>query len=79
MKCPHCGEAISSISCQSCGGGIPEKSLFCCWCGHPIKKEEPVDVESFERIPCHDGTCIGIVNEKGVCNICGKPYTGNTA
>jgi hypothetical protein len=66
---------IPSISCSSCGGEIPEKSLFCCWCGKPEKKEEPVD--SSERIPCRDGTCIGTVNEKGVCNICGKPYAGN--
>jgi hypothetical protein len=25
---------------------------------------------------CSDGNCIGVVNEKGVCHICGKPYTG---
>lgn len=75
MKCPHCGEAISSISCQNCGGELPEKSLFCCWCGNPVKKEERID--SSERIPCIDGTCIGVINEKGVCNICGKPYAGN--
>jgi len=75
MKCPHCGEVIPSNSCSSCGGEIPEKSLFCCWCGKPAKKEESVD--SSERIPCRDGTCIGTVNEKGVCNVCGKPYAGN--
>jgi hypothetical protein len=75
MKCPHCGEVIPSISCSSCGGEIPEKCLFCCWCGKPAKKEESVD--SSERIPCRDGTCIGTVNEKGVCNVCGKPYAGN--
>jgi len=72
MKCPHCGESISSISCQNCGGEVPEKSLFCCWCGNPIEKQEQTDLS--ERIPCIDGTCIGVINEKGVCNICGKPY-----
>lgn len=25
------------------------------------------------RISCSDENCIGIINEKGVCNICGKP------
>ncbi len=75
MKCPYCGEMISSISCQNCGGEIPEKSNFCCWCGNPAKKEEPIDFS--ERVPCSDGTCVGIINEKGVCNICGKPYAAN--
>ena len=29
-----------------------------------------------ERISCSDGTCTGIINEKGFCNICGKPSKG---
>jgi hypothetical protein len=29
-----------------------------------------------ERILCSDGTCTGIINEKGFCNICGKPLQG---
>jgi len=29
-----------------------------------------------ERISCSDGTCTGIINERGVCNICGKPLKG---
>ena len=29
-----------------------------------------------ERISCSDGTCTGIINEKGFCNICGKPLQG---
>ena len=29
-----------------------------------------------ERISCSDGTCTGIINERGVCNICGKPSKG---
>jgi soluble cytochrome b562 len=27
-----------------------------------------------DRIPCSDESCIGIINEKGICNICGKPF-----
>ena len=75
MKCPHCGEPVSSISCQTCGEEIPKKSLFCCWCGKPVEKEKQVD--HLDRVSCPDGTCIGIINEKGACNICGKPYAGN--
>ena len=29
-----------------------------------------------ERISCSDGTCTGIINERGFCNICGKPSKG---
>jgi len=32
--------------------------------------------ELSERISCSDGTCTGIINEKGFCNICGKPLKG---
>jgi hypothetical protein len=29
-----------------------------------------------ERTLCSDGTCIGVINEKGLCNECGKSHTG---
>jgi len=29
-----------------------------------------------ERISCSDGNCTGIINERGFCNICGKPLKG---
>jgi hypothetical protein len=29
-----------------------------------------------ERISCSDGACTGIINERGFCNICGKPLKG---
>jgi hypothetical protein len=38
--------------------------------------EDAVDFS--ERTLCSDGACIGIINEKGVCNECGKPYAGET-
>jgi hypothetical protein len=28
-----------------------------------------------DRILCSDGACIGVINEKGICKECGKPYT----
>ncbi len=27
-----------------------------------------------DRIPCSDESCIGIINEKGICNVCGRPF-----
>ncbi len=75
MKCPHCHEALPTTLCPGCNGEIPEKSLYCCWCGNRmmVKVEERVDFS--ERILCSDGNCIGTINEEGVCNICKKPYT----
>jgi len=35
--------------------------------------EDVTDIS--ERILCSDGTCIGVINKKGVCGECGKPYT----
>ena len=78
MKCPHCGESLPTLSCPQCGGEMPEKSLYCCWCGSLTKVKEGVktaggETDFPERILCSDGNCIGIINERGVCNICGKP------
>lgn len=73
MKCLRCGEALPYILCEGCGEGIPEKSRFCCWCGNPVlTKDEETDFS--ERVPCSDGSCIGVINETGACNICGKPF-----
>jgi hypothetical protein len=74
MKCPRCDETLPFILCPDCSGEIAEKSLYCSWCGHPIQKEEESDFS--ERKLCSDGNCIGVINEQGRCNICGKPYTG---
>ena len=72
MDCPHCGKTLPFLSCQKCGREVPEKSLFCCWCGDPVKAREEETGRS-ERIPCSDGTCIGTINEIGACSICGRP------
>jgi hypothetical protein len=39
--------------------------------------EEEASSDWEDRKLCSDGTCIGVINEKGVCNACGKPYTGD--
>jgi hypothetical protein len=77
MKCPHCNETLPFVLCPQCQGEIPEKSLYCCWCGRPMEKEKEEGEGDFsERKLCSDGNCIGVINEQGVCNFCGKPYTG---
>jgi predicted amidophosphoribosyltransferase len=75
MKCPRCGETLPSVLCPECGGETLEGSLFCNQCGKPVKREKEIDLS--ERIPCSDGNCVGTINEKGVCNLCGKPYSGD--
>jgi hypothetical protein len=81
MECPHCRQALPFLHCSECGGETPEGSLFCFKCGKPVKHEESGEKEMdvSERVLCSDGNCIGVMNEQGVCNVCGKPYAGGSA
>jgi len=83
MKCSHCGHSISGGNCPACGSEILAESLFCHRCGvkvespaAPISPPEEEGIDFSKRILCSDGTCIGVINEKGICKLCGKPYTG---
>ncbi len=80
MKCPHCDRILSERTCPSCHAELLAASLFCHCCG--VRLETPAAVSSssqeedfLKRILCSDGTCIGVVNDQGVCKVCGKPYT----
>ena len=90
MKCQHCGELLSELTCPACQRSLPEGSRYCCWCGEELAgaaeisegselategdDEDPVDFAS--RKLCSDGTCIGVIGPDGHCKECGKPYTG---
>jgi hypothetical protein len=78
MNCSRCGEPLPFILCTECKGEVLEKSLYCSWCGVRMAKEEKKEEESdfAGRKLCSDGACIGVINERGVCNACGRPYTG---
>jgi hypothetical protein len=76
MKCPHCHETLPFMLCSECQGEIPEKSAYCCWCGSAVKTKREEQTDFSERILCSDGNCIGVINENGICGVCGKPYTG---
>ncbi len=78
MRCPHCNEPMPFLLCPECGGEVPEGSLYCCRCGNPFKKDKE-EIDFSERTPCSDGTCIGTINDEGVCNICKKPHAGGLA
>ena len=83
MKCSQCGHPISGRICPACGSQILEESLFCHRCGVKLESSAPKllspeegSIDFSRRVLCSDGTCIGVVNEKGICKVCGKPYAG---
>ncbi|MBW1742313.1 MAG: hypothetical protein JRJ47_02625 [Deltaproteobacteria bacterium] len=79
MKCIHCDADLPSRECSECHESVPLEGRFCHHCGAEMPQQEATQFEgtSFsERTLCSDGNCIGIVNEKGICNECGKPYNG---
>ena len=82
MECPHCHQPLPYLLCPECGVKTPEGSLHCFKCGRSVEKKrvEPEEEADFsQRKACSDGNCIGVINETGVCNFCGKPYTGEPA
>jgi predicted amidophosphoribosyltransferase len=72
---------LGDRSCPACRAELLQESLFCHRCGRSLEAaSSPPAAESEEsdfskRILCSDGNCIGVVNEQGVCKVCGKPYT----
>jgi predicted amidophosphoribosyltransferase len=78
MECPHCGYLLAFSACSECGGEIPAKSRYCCWCGNPITVEAG-ETDLSERKLCSDGSCVGTINEEGICSVCSKPYSGEPA
>jgi hypothetical protein len=79
MKCERCDADIDSILCNNCGMAIIRLGPYCYLCGTGItRKEEEMEgdgVDFSDRILCSDGTCIGVIDDTGLCKVCGKPYT----
>ena len=82
MKCSHCGQSLGNRSCLHCQAEVLEESLYCHRCGRPLQVAGPEvspggeETDFSKRILCSDGNCIGVINEQGICKVCGKPYTG---
>jgi hypothetical protein len=84
MKCPHCQQSLGEKYCPACNSAVLEDSLFCHRCGVPINASpsisqsgEKEENDFSNRILCSDGTCIGVIDDKGFCKVCGKPYAGD--
>ena len=82
MKCPHCKGELPSQECPECHERIHLEGRFCPHCGVEIPRRDAAaesakdEIDFSKRMLCSDGTCIGIINEDGLCSECGKPYTG---
>ena len=76
VRCPKCDFEIPGILCETCGEETPQGSLYCYRCGSSIESESEGAGDFENRILCSDDTCTGVINEKGVCGVCGKPYGG---
>jgi Uncharacterised protein family UPF0547 len=61
--CPQCAEEVKAAAkiCRFCRYEFPQTEI--------AQQRKPKG-----RIPCTIGSCIGIINENGVCGVCGNPY-----
>lgn len=71
MACAFCEKEIREVRCPECGKNVYMLGPYCYECGGKLSQDD-FDLE--KRILCSDDTCIGTINEEGVCNVCGKPY-----
>jgi hypothetical protein len=80
MKCPHCNDELPSRECPECHARTLAEGAFCAFCGEHLPEPDTTTGEGDDSIDfsnrtlCSDGNCIGVINEKGICNECGKPY-----
>lgn len=80
--CEACSKEVGSAACPQCKEDVLKLGPYCYLCGAELIIEtarEPEqasgeDGDFTSRILCSDGTCIGVIDEKGICKICGKPY-----
>ena len=75
IRCPKCEYEFPTSLCESCGAQNLKESSYCCRCGKELVEEETSGDWESRRL-CSDGNCIGVINEQGVCKVCGKAYNG---
>jgi hypothetical protein len=82
MQCEKCGLETETVVCGACGSNIAKVGPYCYSCGASLERGQRAEasggdesIDFSDRVLCSDGTCIGVINEQGVCKVCGKPYT----
>lgn len=82
--CETCSKEFGSAACPQCKEEVLRLGPHCYMCGAQLDSEveahyepEPSgeDDDFSTRVLCSDGTCIGVIDEKGICKVCGKPYS----
>ncbi|HUJ69755.1 MAG TPA: hypothetical protein VLW86_09540 [Syntrophorhabdales bacterium] len=86
MQCEKCEQDVETRVCGGCGQTVLRLGPYCYFCGRGLEGQvsrnqaEPSEgsgadeIDFSTRILCSDGACIGVINDQGVCKICGKPY-----
>jgi hypothetical protein len=76
MLCEKCGQEVEHVTCPICSASVLTLGDYCYSCGARLASEtaEEADPDFSDRVLCSDGACIGVINEEGVCKVCGKPY-----
>ena len=80
MICEKCAAETETTVCTYCGANVIKLGPYCYSCGKEFGAESdqtehaPDEVDLSTRILCSDEACIGVVNEQGICKVCGKPY-----
>jgi hypothetical protein len=61
--------------CPQCAEEVKLAAKICRFCRYEFPQtEENKQKKVMGRIPCSDRSCIGTINENGVCRVCGKQY-----
>jgi len=85
MRCEKCESEMETCTCSGCGQTVLRLGPFCYVCGSELEDGAGMDeaaknrgagdtIDFSTRILCSDGACIGVINDQGVCKVCGKPY-----
>ena len=80
MLCENCSKEIETTVCGHCGDTVSRFGSFCYLCGGELAADilppdDTCETGFSDRLLCSDGSCIGVINEQGICKECGKPYT----
>jgi predicted amidophosphoribosyltransferase len=83
MHCEKCGDEIPAVVCRGCQETVAPLGPYCYRCGTlltpPAEAEDETQQDFSKRLLCSDGNCIGVINEEGLCKVCGKPYVPDSS